>query len=216
MSSNAPSANFTCAFFTTIYSPTDGITTTPSQLVTHWLVYLQSLFTATLPFLYTLVFSTLTYHLTTTRLAALEAASIPLPPPVDHTKSLLDVLRNTIKALTLTQNDVLDIFTKLSAIPSDLDAIGIDIHNLGARIHLVSKTLVGLENNVETTRILLGAGVADDEDDGLTIGDEMEVFWVEGDEMEEEVEEVIDVEASDDLVARWLGRCAWPEECYDA
>jgi hypothetical protein len=80
----------------------------------------------------------------------------------------------------------------------------------------VSKTLVGLENNVETTRILLGAGVADDEDDGLTIGDEMEVFWVEGDEMEEEVEEVIDVEASDDLVARWLGRCAWPEECYDA
>jgi hypothetical protein len=47
----------------------------------------------------------------------------------------------------------------------------------------------------------------------LTIGDEMEVFWVEGDEMEDEdgedevVEEVIDVEASDTLVARWLEKC---------
>jgi hypothetical protein len=85
-----------------MYSPTNGITTVLSQLVTYWLVYLQSLLVTLSPILYATAFSTLTYHLTTTRLAALEAASIPLPAPVDHTKSLLDVLCNTIKALTLT------------------------------------------------------------------------------------------------------------------
>jgi hypothetical protein len=213
MSTYGPSANFSTPLFTIVYSPA-GLAYTPSEFAIHWVVYLQSLFAASSLPICAVVFSTLMYTLHT-HLRAFEVAA-PTPHS-DHTTALAAVLRTTLHALRLTQTHLQSTSTALSHVEHDLDAIDTDIYALASRTNLVSQTLAVLQNNIEVARMLLGAGAAEDED-GLQMGDDVEVLWAEGgeedgdengdDEMEV-VEEVIDVEASDELVEAWL------EDCWD-
>jgi hypothetical protein len=208
-----PSANFSTPLFTIVYSSA-GLAYTPSEFAIHWLVYLQSLFAASSLPICAVVFSTLMYTLHT-RLRAFEVAA-PTPHS-DHTTALAAVVRTTLHALHLTQTHLHSTSTALSHVEYDLDAIDTDIHALASRTNLVSQTLAVLQNNIEVARMLLGAG-ADEDEDGLQMGDDVEVFWVDGGDVDgdedrdgemEVVKEVIDVQASDGLVEAWL------EECWD-
>jgi hypothetical protein len=212
-----PSANFSCALFTIKYTPA-GLAYTPSLLLHHWLIYLQTNLSgySLLLLLYTIVFATTLYHIHA-RLVALETDA-----RTDHTKQIAGILRDILTALMTMQSSILDILSKVSALGEDMDAMDADMANLATRINLVSKTLLVLQNNVEMAREMLGAGADAVSDSDLSMGDEVEVFWVDGDGMSEEEdaaeeeEEQIDVGAIDALVRVWLEMCAWPEECYDA
>jgi hypothetical protein len=220
-----PSANFSCALFTITYTPA-GLAYTPSLLLHHWLIYLQALSSHIfLPLLYTIVFATTLYQIHA-RLRNLEAvASTPHPAPKDHSKHICAILHNTLRALVLTQSDIQEVVSKFSEFGEDMDAMDGDMAKIAERVNLVSKTLAVLENNVEMARGIIGTGVSEeeDDDDGLDMGDDVEMFWLEdsgasedGEEEVEEEEERVDVRESNALVKDWLERCAWPDECYDA
>jgi hypothetical protein len=217
-----PSATFSCLLFTTTYTSA-RLSYTPSLLLSHILATLQALFSRShLPILYTLVFATTLYTIHM-RLCSLEgAAQTPQPVPKDHTKHLVGILRNTLQALKITQDDMHEVVRRFEVLGEDMDGMDGDMMRIVQRVNLVSKTLAVVENNVEVARDLLGTGAGGSED-GWEMGDDVQVFWLVSDGVSEDGEEnmveedmVTDVGESDVLVEGWLERCSWPEECHDA
>jgi len=220
-----PSASFSCALFAATYSPA-GLALTLSAPLLQWLEFLRALLCANTPLLLlAIVFATTMYGMQM-RLRALEQA--PTPPCAADFLRLLRVLQATLDLLTTTQcssqealKDLRDELRALIAqLADDVGAIDADVAGITAHINILRSCLAVLANNLDRARSILGAGV-ECEDDGLEMGDEVELFWdvCEGDEEEVEeavVEEVIDVEASDEMVEGWLEECGWPEECADA
>jgi hypothetical protein len=214
-----PSVNFSSPLLTITYTPA-GLEYTLPPLLANLLLVIQALVSAlALPLCSIIVVAWLHF-----RLASLESA-----PHAANIKKMAGVLHTTLPALAATQKglqegvDALrgDFEKMMRQLGADMNEMDADIATLTARLNVQLKMLGALEGNLEQARLLLGAGV-DVSDDGLEMGDDVEVFWpqemseAEDDKGGEEEQKYIDIEASDELVWGWLEICEWPEECYDA
>lgn len=212
-----PSASFSCALFTTTYSPA-SLAFTLSPFLLQWLELLLALLCANIPLLLSIiVFATMMYGMHI-RLRALEQA--PTSPSAADFLRLLGVLQTTLNLSTTTQSSSQEDFKSLrDNLLALITQLGDDMNLHATHINILRNCLAVLANNLDRARSILGAGVQC-EDDGLEMGGEVELSWdvcEDGEEEGEEavVEEVIDVEASDEMVEGWLEECGWPEECED-
>jgi hypothetical protein len=110
----------------------------------------------------------------------------------------------------------------ITALETDVTATDIDLAAATTHFNVLRKCFGVLESNLDMARQILGADI-DVSDDGLDMGDDVEMFWNDGagdddDELSGKavVEEEIDVGANDALVEGWLEGCWYPEECEDA
>ncbi|EAT80303.2 hypothetical protein HBI56_054950 [Parastagonospora nodorum] len=220
-----PSAIFSCALFAATYSPA-GLAFSFSPSLLQWLDFLLAHLCANIPLLLSIIVcATMMYH-HHVRLRALEQA--PTSPSTTDFLRLLGVFRTTLRLLTIAQSssqealddlrsDLLGLITQLG---DDMTAVDTDVAAITTHINILRNCLAVLANNLDLARSILGADVPCDED-GLEMGDEVELFWDACEEDEDEggdemKEEGIDVHASDEMVEGWLEECEWPEECEDA
>jgi hypothetical protein len=226
-----PSVSFSCALFSATYSPA-GLIFSLSPSLLEWLVFFWLLFRQHVVLLaFGIVFSTVIGWVHR-HLSVLELAPTCPPPAVTplHITRILDGLQRILLALSLHQTDNQEALEDLStsvramitALETDVTATDIDLAAATTHINVLRKCFGVLESNLEMARQILGADI-DVSDDGLDMGDDVEMFWNDGagdddDELSGKavVEEEIDVGANDALVEGWLEGCWYPEECEDA